>query len=536
MKRFLIFALLFTSIVFISSAQYVNHSQTYYTFDSAWAENVCLTKALSGDGYVIAPYGNKERSSGFFGLLKVDNDFNVDWKSFYNKSSSYFPYFYTKDLAIDTIKYGYVLCGTFDYFFTPSYISVFDANGSLLWMKKYPYIAEINSIIPIYYSPTISYVACGRNSEGKAVVFGLDSLGTTIWAKKVTSFDYSKYTDVIKVNSTGDIIVTGYQESDEVSSIVTRLTVSGNIVFSKEYRSSEKGLKLNAVCFDQGIYYYNPTLKLTGSLGDYSESDIVMMGITYYDGNLLTANYYDINENSTLEKGTDIMKLRNQNEIAITGESYITDFGITDTNGFILRLDTNGNYIAATIFGDTYENRLSKIVRNNANNGYTMGGHLIGDMDDQPYIVEAYNYVQEECYSHEKVVDPNAFTVDTTVVFHANDTVNGFQYNVYNYYNSIKKEVLCEKEKSNTERLGQNLTTEESLIVSPSVTSDFVYISNIDGAIEYEIYSSTGKLLLSSFSNSKSSIGLDMTNYSKGVYIIKILYNNDMITRKIIKM
>jgi len=540
MKRILLIALLVTSISLISTAQYVRHTQNYYTFDSAWAENVCLVRSLYGQGYVIAPTGIKFQSTYYMGLMGVDNNFNISWKSFYTNNPYYYHNYFTKDLAADTINLGYVLCGTFDCWGPPSYISVFDANGYLQWMKKYPYVSKINAIIPISFSGNLHYVACGQNSQAKAIIFGLDSLGNTLWAKKVTNFDNSEYTDVIKVGDNGDIIATGHQGHDnEASSFVTRITTTGNIIYSWEFYGNEQGLKLNAVCFNNDTNYYNPTLYLTGSFGAFNSSDVVMMKVAYNDGTLFMANFYDINQNSTLEHGADIMKLRNNNEIAITGESYFTEFGLSDTNGFILRLDTNGNYISSTLFGESYENRLSKIVRNNANDAYVMGGNFLRYLDKKPYIVEAYNNIQEECYSHENVVEPNILPLDTFSVFHVPDTINSNAYYVYSLNNNPKNTIICKKEKSKQKRMRQfqeNKGTQESLLISPSMTSDYVYVSNINSSLEYHIISVSGRLIQSGKIESESSLKLDFSDLAKGIYILRVYYKNEYITKKIIRI
>ena len=73
-------------------------------------------------------------------------------------------------------------------------------------------------------------------------------------------------------------------------------------------------------------------------------------------------------------------------------------------------------------------------------------------------------------------------------------------------------------------------TASANYLIYPNPTSDFVYLSGLNGDSKTMVYNITGKLLLST--NEKK---IDLSSYPNGLYILNIRTNNRVNTHSIIK-
>ncbi|WP_083190020.1 T9SS type A sorting domain-containing protein [Chryseobacterium artocarpi] len=71
-------------------------------------------------------------------------------------------------------------------------------------------------------------------------------------------------------------------------------------------------------------------------------------------------------------------------------------------------------------------------------------------------------------------------------------------------------------------------------MISPSVTKDVTNILKAPKKSAFIIYDMSGKKLQSGTINSEKEI-IDLSTYTKGIYIIEIKTDKDMITKKVIK-
>jgi endonuclease I len=80
--------------------------------------------------------------------------------------------------------------------------------------------------------------------------------------------------------------------------------------------------------------------------------------------------------------------------------------------------------------------------------------------------------------------------------------------------------------------LGLNNVVVQSLNIYPTFTKDFIYIKDeVDFGI-CNIYNTLGQLVL----KSKSLNRIDISSFSKGLYILKVEVNNTIVSKKIIKL
>lgn len=71
---------------------------------------------------------------------------------------------------------------------------------------------------------------------------------------------------------------------------------------------------------------------------------------------------------------------------------------------------------------------------------------------------------------------------------------------------------------------------DNNYLIYPNPTSDYVYLSGINGDSKATVYDITGKLLLST-----SEKKIDLSSYPNGLYIVNMRSNNKSITHSIIK-
>lgn len=83
----------------------------------------------------------------------------------------------------------------------------------------------------------------------------------------------------------------------------------------------------------------------------------------------------------------------------------------------------------------------------------------------------------------------------------------------------------------------KDITENTDIKVFPNVTSDFINIeigNLVSSKLKISMFNIFGKLIYLDVLNSNSETKIDMTNYSKGIYIIKFNVNEDVYTNKVI--
>mgnify|MGYP000606477800 CR=1 FL=1 len=76
--------------------------------------------------------------------------------------------------------------------------------------------------------------------------------------------------------------------------------------------------------------------------------------------------------------------------------------------------------------------------------------------------------------------------------------------------------------------LQDNIT--DNILIYPNPTSNYIYLSGINGDSKSKVYDITGKLL-----QSTSSKKIDLLSYPNGLYILNVHANKSITTHRIIK-
>lgn len=68
----------------------------------------------------------------------------------------------------------------------------------------------------------------------------------------------------------------------------------------------------------------------------------------------------------------------------------------------------------------------------------------------------------------------------------------------------------------------------------PNPTSNFITVSGTDTINSYQLIDAQGRILVSS-TNNDSNLKIDVSNYSKGIYYLKMNFDKGTNTEKVIK-
>jgi hypothetical protein len=550
-KIILCIAMTMYSLQFVAQ---INHQQSYFNLIGASVDNRGLCKSTANDGYMVVPDGAKRTLNPyFFSIMKVDHDFNVKWQKSYKDTLDVWERFYNEDLVLDTINQKYVVCGAEGRIgsyreYRKGYIAWFDTSGVFLSMKEYNGVKVLFSIAPTISSTNVKYIACGQTVDNQAIVMGLSETGNVQWSKVVSDHEVSNYQDV-QFNLSGSqmniesVYATGYYISKgSTIPILTKLNINGLIQFSKEYVNSESNVSIKNTALALGIKNngVEPSIFLSGEITQGTRSHVSLIKVLN-NGSLSYAKSYDVNQYFDYEFGSDIIKLNQQNELAIVGSSYHYNSvaGQYDTTSFLLRIDTNGVHVKTTIFEDFQMNHLYRVTRSDFSNSYILAGRFLDFSTpnyNKPLLIKAFDVVQEDCYSRTVTPEIENIELNVETVDHFNATIRIDSIFLVLDTISVTDSVICSN--SGNRRVAGNSDAQSNLDITirPSVSSSQIEILNPTEMQSFVVYSIEGKVVELDSSSEVGSSVLDISQLPKGVYVINFFSKTKSISKKFVKI
>jgi hypothetical protein len=183
--------------------------------------------AAQGSGYLVT--GSTESKDGFLAgnhgyadasLIKLDENGNVVWKKLIGGQGD--DYVNTMHQTTDG---GYILAGMSSSnsgsggVFTGSdaWVVKVDGNANILWQKYFGGI-EFDYVSAILPTPDGGYLAAGTaqnpSFETSAWIFKLDATGAMVWQKKYGGSDYDVFTSMVPSGDGGYVIAGGTSSKD----------------------------------------------------------------------------------------------------------------------------------------------------------------------------------------------------------------------------------------------------------------------------------------------------------------------------------
>jgi len=298
-------------------------SSEEYAYKVAIADN---------DDIIIAGYTYSFGAGGRDILaIRLDPNGDVKWARAYGGGSQDEANGVAVDSKNDIILAGSTLSfgsGNGDMF-----VVKVDQDGNVEWAKVY--VMESNKSahdVVVADNDDIIVVADG-------VVLRLDQDGNLKWAKE---FDSDHFIDSVRVAPNGDIIVCGYSCTlgDSMGdALIIRLDQDGNLKWAKKFgwdgimdESHSIAVADNGDILSAG-YTYNPSTDV---------GDILVFRLDQ-DGNLKWSKTYG-GKNST---SSSSITIADNGDIIASGAT--NGFGAGNSDGIVLRLDSNGNTSVSVI-------------------------------------------------------------------------------------------------------------------------------------------------------------------------------------------
>jgi hypothetical protein len=425
-----------------------------------------------------------------------------------------------------------------------SYADIFilklDANGNFLWAKQLDggISSGVDWINSLVIDSSQNIISTGRffgtsdfdpgtslytlTSAGISDIFilKLDSLGEFVWAKQLGGdtldiaysitvdkqdniYTYGMYSGLADFDP-GMGVYNLLSNSDR-NAFISKLDVNGNFVFAKQFGNSI--LTANSIAIDDYNNIY--------ACGSYS-------GTADFDPNI--------------------------------GVSNLTS--ISSYDGFVLKLDENGNFIWAKSV-DAFFGKDHSINVDNNNNLFCVGTFtgtvdfnlgagvyniVAGGGSSTSFILkldQLGNFVwAEQLYSTLKVMESSIFIDNYNNIYSAGtfNTTADFDpsTSVFNITTLGSFDVFVHKMSQTTNGIN-TLQNYKSIEIQPNPTISLLYIKSKDKIQKIEITNVSGQLVIYEEVNEKFH-KIQMSNLTNGIYFTKFIFSDGIsVTEKIIK-
>ncbi|MCK9613853.1 MAG: T9SS type A sorting domain-containing protein [Bacteroidales bacterium] len=428
-------------------------------------------------GYIIAGYTESYGSGGDIYLLKTDQNGNMQWiKTFggvgLEQASS----------IIKTNDSGYIIAGatsSFGYGGSDVYCIKVDMNFDTLWTKTYGGSFDDEGYDIIQTSDS-GYLITGYSMSftsgfSSIYVIKTDKYGDTLWTKTYNKKNANMGSSVIKDISNGYLIVgttSNYGISNTKDCFIIRINSIGDTLWTKTIGGSFDDYSVSTVITNNGDFIVCGT---TNSIGN-----------GYFD-----VYYFKINSTGDIiwSKTIGGMEYDDGRMIIPTTDSGFAIIGTTNSFGaggndiYLMKLDLNGDTLWTRTFGSSGDDMAGSIRETN-DGGYIISGitNSFGNNYDVYLIKTDANGIS----GFEKIIHLNL----TCIV-----------------YPNPCKGILN--------------------IQMNNCTSNFYFI---------ELFNISGQLVHCEKYENKNSMNnqLNLTNYPKGFYLLRISSYNQTIIKKII--
>jgi len=351
-----------------------------------------------------------------------------------------------------------------------------------------------------------------KNTDGKTNVYLLktDALGNMIWSKSIgnDSDDESAWS-VKETNDHGYITAGVYNNYDVY---VVRADLNGDTIWTKRYGGNDQdaGYAITLTNDDGFI--------VTGVSNSFDSFHAIYVFKANFNGDILWSNTYQCS-NNFINSGSEILQT-NDNGFIITGRT--SESFTSQSKPFLLKIDSVGNQTWLKTY--SYEDATSYSVIETNDNGFILcGGSRINDQNDA-FILKTdsngdslwtmtFGGTSNDYFSSaQEISGNNLLFAGYTSSFGAED------HDIYLVKLGINSNNTSLKE----------AYIKDNFLCYPNPTNGRIYIkeTNVEDVFVFDVY---GRLI---FSGNQE---IDLSNYSDGIYFVKIRTGKQIIIEKIIK-
>lgn len=467
-------------------------------------------------------------------ISKIDNNGNVLWANSIIGSRDDRAYCITTDdsgnvyisghFASLTLGFGpFVLTNTGGY---DIFIAKYDNNGNVIWAKS---AGGTNNdwMLAIEYDPS-GYLYTSGSFFSPSIIFGLDTLinhgngtcdimitkydlnGNAIWAKNYGGTDWDgSYCNTL--DASGNIFVAGYYQSPSIiigtdtftnngvaDFLITKIDSNGNILWSRNAGGTKDDWAVSiSPDTDGNIYvtgpYYSPTITFdtTTLINADGLGTTTDMFLTKYDndGNMLWSKRFG----GTANDWVSSLSIDYSSNIYLAGSFYSTivdidSLSITNNGSrdiFIAKFNNTCNVLFAVSAGGSGWDEVNSITIDSSENIYVCGDFGTSSLSLGSSTLQ-------------NVGQSDIFFAKLGITTSIHETSNSFDFSAY-----------------------------------PNPCTDNITI-NVPKETTVEVSTINGQIIKSIDINSKSTT-VNLTGLSSGVYIVRLITDKEIVTKKIIK-
>jgi len=438
-------------------------------------------------------------------------------------------------------------------------------KGDLEWQKTLGG-TDVDKASSVWHTADGGYIVVGSTFSNDGDVTGnhgksdcwavkLNSEGNKIWTKTFggSNFDYA-----VSVNETpeGRYAVVGYTYSNDgditenkgdADVWVVMLTKEGTIEWQKTYGglSNDFGSAIYEAS-EGGFIVVGSTMSNSGDVsGNHGYSDVWMLKINATGGiewqKCLGGTDYDY--------GSDIIQTHEGNYIFV-GESRSNDGDIIGNHGnwdsWVVKTDNKGNLTWQRALGGTRVDE-AKSISQNFNGEYLVSGFTSSDNGDvtDNHGMEDFWILKLKSETDLKRGSRVSGTIDSRSDFYGGNTATYFiksgdkdrtwEYDVDSFRKDKGNGRVAEnssKEKMTPVRVALQLNNDN---VYPNPFQDKIHIKDDRQIESLSISELSGKIIKEVKGINRNEYVLDTSDVPKGMYLLKIITDNEEYTGKIIK-
>lgn len=416
---------------------------------------------------------------------------------------------------------GYIIAGQTMGNSKKAFLLKTDVSGNELWKKVFGESSSQYYGYSVWQTSDNGFVLSGSVSKSGSndtwiFIIKTNELGDTLWTKK---FDHIRIGPRrFLINTEGDFVIGGNSASEYLSLIKTNN--KGEIIWEKKQLSDQNFWCNSVIQTKEGGYLI---------LGKIDEQITLIK--TDQDGNFTWTNHYDQNVRNFPEM---VIQTTDGYVVAGSAHNYLPTGGY-QSDLLMYKTDLSGNLLWSKIYGGPDADYGHSIIET-ADKGFILAGdyqNVSGKADHDIYLVKT-DAKGDSLWTRKIDVVYNDFGG------HSIKETNDGGYVTTGYFrNSSNKEnvfLLKTDKNGNVAKLpNSTISISNSFFISPNPANEFIEIqSEIKTPCAIEILNMNGNRVYYD-TYKENLVKIDLTNLSKGIYIIKLIRSNHILTEKFIK-
>lgn len=425
-------------------------------------------------GYILTGgFGLPGDNSDIY-LLKTDELGNQEWMQTYEGTS----YEYGISL-LHTSDNGFFIVGRQGQFpYWDIFLLKTDEDGNSIWSKTYGLGGINDMVIDCKQTNDDGYIITGKKGSfgnEDVLLMKVNIYGDTLWTKTYGGAGDDSGNSIQQTSDNG-YIISGWTYSfgaGNCDAYLIKTNENGDTLWTKTYGTAESDYGGPVIQTDDGGYMISGSILNSGSSG----MDLYLIRTDLNGDTLWTKTYM----NPGWESATSMVKTTDDNYLILC--KYNESGGYEDI--YMRKIDQNGNTLWTNVYGES-GNDGGYCIKNTSDNGFVVTGTL-------------YSYANGSFDIYLLKTDENGLLLGTE----------------QNYDNTFSGKIFPNPNNGKFSIEFDNVASHFSIVEIFNTNSQIIYKRNFDN-------------------NTDHTMKIDLSNYPKGVYYLKVLYDKTVVIEKII--